>query len=324
MPVTVEVPVDKWAGKVLEVVLGATAAEGGSRTSTVVVGGESTLPFLTFEGAIPNAPIVAVEVQDVEPTDWSPVLLEAWGAAVKDPVAWAQKAVELGAKVIALKLRSADPDGQNASPAEAAATVKKVLAAVGVPLIVYGPGQPEKDNDVLVAVAEATAGERLALGICEQSNYRTIVAACLGNGHIAVARAPIDVNMQKQLNILIGDMGLPLDRILMDPTTGGLGYGIEYTYSVMERLRYGALQGDRMTQLPMINTVGEEAWRQKEAKASEGVPEVWGDVATRGVAWEVLTATSMLEAGSDIVVLRHPQSVGTINGVIAKLMGNPA
>jgi acetyl-CoA decarbonylase/synthase complex subunit delta len=187
-----------------------------------------------------------------------------------------------------------------------------------------GPGQPEKDNDVLVAVAEATAGERLALGICEQSNYRTIVAACLGNGHIAVARAPIDVNMQKQLNILISDMGLPLDRILMDPTTGGLGYGIEYTYSVMERLRYGALQGDRMTQLPMINTVGEEAWRQKEAKAAEGVPEVWGDVATRGVAWEVLTATSMLEAGSDIVVLRHPQSVDIVNGVIAKLMGNPA
>lgn len=241
-----------------------------------------------------------------------------------DPVAWAQKAVELGAKVIALKLRSADPDGKNTSPAEAAVVVKNVLAAVSVPLIVYGPGQPEKDNDVLVAVAEATAGERLALGICEQSNYRTIVAACLGNGHVAIARAPIDVNMQKQLNILISDMGLPLERVLMDPTTGGLGYGIEYTYSVMERLRYGALQGDRMTQLPMMNTVGEEAWRQKEAKAAEGVPEAWGEVSSRGVAWEVLTATSMLEAGSDIVVLRHPQSIAIVNGVIAKLMGAQA
>ncbi|MHB1416050.1 MAG: pterin-binding domain-containing protein, partial [Chloroflexota bacterium] len=194
MPVSVEVPTEKWAGKVIEVKLGATKEEGGSRASTVTVGGETTLPFLTFEGSMPHAPVVAVEVQDVEPTDWSPVLLEAWGEAAKDPVVWAKKAVDLGAKIIALKLRSADPDGQNATPAEAAATVKKVLEAVGVPLIVYGPGQAEKDNDVLVAVAEAAAGERLALGICEQSNYRTIVAACLGNGHIAIGRAPIDVN----------------------------------------------------------------------------------------------------------------------------------
>jgi len=324
MPVTVEVPIEKWAGKVIEVKLGATKEEGGSRTSTVIVGGETTLPYLTFEGAMPHSPVVAAEVWDTEPTDWSPALLEAWGDVVKDPAEWAKKAVDLGAKLVALKLRSADPDGQNASPAEAAAGVKRVLAAVGVPLLVYGPGQADKDNDVLVAVAEAAAGERLALGLCEQSNYRTIVAACLGNGHLAIGRAPIDVNMQKQLNILISDMGLPLDRVLMDPTTGGLGYGIEYSYSVMERLRYGALQGDRMTQLPLINTVGEEAWRQKEAKVSEGVPEAWGDVASRGLAWETLTATAMLEAGSDIVVLRHPRSIGTINGVIAKLMGNPA
>jgi acetyl-CoA decarbonylase/synthase, CODH/ACS complex subunit delta len=321
MPVTVEVPTEKWAGKVIEVKLGATKEEGGSRAGTITVGGETTLPFLTFEGSIPNPPVIAAEVWDVEPADWSPVLIEAWGSAVKDPVAWAQKAASLGAKLIALKLRSTDPDGQNASPADAAAMVKRVLAAVDLPLLVYGPGQAEKDNEVLVAVAEAAAGERLALGLCEQSNYRTIVAACLGNGHIAIGRAPIDVNMQKQLNILMSDMGLPLDRILMDPTTGGLGYGIEYTYSVMERLRFGALQGDRMTQLPMINTVGEEAWRQKEAKAAEGVPEAWGELAKRGLSWEVLTATSMLEAGSDIVVLRHPNSIGIVNGVIAKLMG---
>ena len=324
MPVTVEVPTEKWAGKVIEVQLGATQAEGGSRGAAVVVGGEATLPFLSFEGAIPNPPVVAVEVVDVAPADWSPVLLSAWGDAVKDAATWAKQAEALGAKLIALRLRSADPDGQNASPAEAAASVKRVLAATSLPLIVYGPGQPEKDNDVLVAVAEAAAGERLALGIAEQSNYRTMVAACLGNGHVVIGRAPIDVNMQKQLNILISDMGLPLDRVLMDPTTGGLGYGLEYTYSVTERLRFGALQGDRMTQLPLINTVGEEAWRQKEAKASEGVPGAWGDLAKRGVAWEVLTATSMLEAGSDILVLRHPDAVRTVNGAIAKLMAKQA
>ena len=149
-------------------------------------------------------------------------------------------------------------------------TVKSVLGAVGVPLIVYGPGVADKDNEVLVAVAEATKGERLALGHCEDKNYRTIVAAALGNGHVVVAYSPIDVNLAKQLNILISDMGLPLDRVLMDPTTGALGYGIEYTYSVMERLRLAALMGDAMTQQPMICNLGEEAWRQKESRARRG------------------------------------------------------
>ena len=131
----------------------------------------------------------------------------------------------------------------------------------------YGPGSADKDNEVLVAVAEATKGEQLALGLCEDKNYRTIVAAALGNGHAVIAQTPIDVNLAKQLNILISDMGLPLERVLMDPNTGALGYGLEYTYSVMERLRLAALMGDTMTQQPMICTVGEEAWRQKEGRA---------------------------------------------------------
>ena len=151
-----------------------------------------------------------------------------------------------------------------------------MLAAVGVPLVVYGPGVADKDNEVLVAVAEATKGEQLALGVCEEKNYRTIVAAALGNGHAVIAQTPIDVNLAKQLNILISDMGLPLERVLMDPNTGALGYGLEYTYSVMERLRLAALMGDAMTQQPMICTVGEEAWRQKEARAADGVPDGLG------------------------------------------------
>ncbi len=174
------------------------------------------------------------------------------------------------------------------------ATVKSVLGAVGVPLVVYGPGVAEKDNEVLVAVAEATKGERLALGLCEDKNYRTIVAAALANGHLVVAFSPIDVNLAKQLNILISDMGLPLDRVLMDPNTGALGYGIEYSYSVMERLRLAALQGDGMTQQPMICNLGEESWRQKEGRATEGVPAAWGASALRGVAWEVTTGLTVL------------------------------
>ena len=168
-----------------------------------------------------------------------------------------------------------------------------MLGAVGVPLIVYGPGSAEKDNEVLVAVAEATKGERLVLGHLRGEELphdrRRLPWATATSSS---ARRPIDVNLAKQLNILISDMGLSLDRVLMDPNTGALGYGVEYTYSVMERLRLAALMGDKMTQQPMICTVGEEAWRQKEARAAEGVPAAWGELATRGLAWEVTTATA--------------------------------
>lgn len=320
VPVTVETPIEKWNGKVREVTLGATAADGGSRKRTVTVGGAATLPFLHFEGATPHRPVIAIQVQDIDPVDWPSALRAAWGDVTKDVVAWAAKAVELGADLVALSLRSAHPDSGNRGPEEIAKTVKDVLGAIEVPLIIYGPGVPDKDNEVLVRAAEVAAGERVAIGLCEQNNYRTIVAACLANGQIAIARAPIDVNIQKQINILMSDMGLPLDRILMDPTTGALGYGLEYSYSVMERLRLSALQGDGMTQMPTICTVGDEAWRAKESKVSEGVPEAWGDFSRRGIVWETITATTLIQAGADIVVLRHPRSVELVKKTIDDLM----
>jgi acetyl-CoA decarbonylase/synthase complex subunit delta len=158
------------------------------------------------------------------------------------------------------------------------------------------------------------------LGICEDKNYRTIAATAMANEHLVQARTPMDVNLAKQLNILISDMGLPAERIIMDPTTGALGYGIEYGYSVMERLRLAALQGDAMTQLPMMVTPGFEAWKAKESKVGEGVPETWGDWAERGVHWETLTAIALVESGADIVVLRHPESVKRVKEAIAELM----
>ena len=322
MPVAVEIPKEKWTGKVREVTLGATSEGGGTRTATITVGGESTLPFLTFEGDMPNPPVVALEVQDRYPEDWSTLLKEVWGDTMRDPAAWAAQAEGYGADLIALKLQSAHTEGDNTDAAHAASTVKAVLAATGLPLIVYGPGQAEKDNEVLVAVAEAAKGERVALGNCEEKNYRTIVAAALAHGHLVVTKTPIDVNLAKQLVILVSDMRLDLDRIVMDPTTGALGYGLEYTYSVMERLRIAALTGDSMTQQPMICTVGEEAWRAKEAKVNEGVPTTWGDWEARSVKWEVITATTLLESGADIVVLRHPESVKQVKKAIASLMAD--
>jgi acetyl-CoA decarbonylase/synthase complex subunit delta len=319
MAVTVEIPKERWTGTIREVTLGATSAEGGSRTKTVTVGGETTLPFLHFEGAMPNPPIIGIEVQDGYPADWSAVLLEAWGDAVKDPAAWAKKAEELGADVIVLKLRGADGDGNPTTGKQAADTIKAVLGATGLPVVVKGPGQAELDNTLLVAVAEAASGERLALGLCEDKNYRTIVAGALAHGHLVVASSPIDVNLAKQLNILITDMRLPLERVLMDPTTGALGYGLEYTYSVMERLRIAALTGDGMTQQPMICFVGEESWRQKESRAVEGVPEEWGDIEKRGITWEIVTASALLESGADILVLRHPKTISVIRDTINRL-----
>ncbi len=319
MPAALQIPKEKWTGKVREVTLGATAAQGGSRKKTVTVGGEHTLPFLTFEGEMPNPPALALEIQDRYPDDWSSVLQDFWGDVLNDPAAWAQKAEEYGADIIALKLQSAHPEGDNTDAAHAADTVKAVLAATGLPLIVYGPGQAEKDNEVLVAVAEAAKGQRIAIGNCEDKNYRTIVAAALANDHLVVAKSPIDVNLAKQLNILISDMRLDLDRILMDPTTGALGYGLEYSYSVMERLRIAALTGDSMTQQPMICTVGEEAWRAKESKVSEGVPSAWGDWQVRSKNWEALTATTLIQSGADIVVLRHPESVKRVREAVGSL-----
>ena len=311
----ITVPVEKWSGKVNEVTLSRQAGKA------VTVGGETTLPFLHFEGAIPHRPVIAIDVEDRQPRGWSPILEAAWGDAMrKGPAAWAKKAVEAGADLVALTLRSADPEGENTGGAQAVETVKGVLAAVDVPLIVYGPGVAEKDNEVLVAVADATPGQRLALGVCEDKNYRTIVATCMANGHVAIAKTPIDVNLAKQLNILFSDMGLPKDRILMDPTTGALGYGLEYTYSVMERLRLAALQGDGMTAMPMILNPGYEAWRFKEAKASEGVPAEWGDLEERAVAWEAITAVSLLHAGADILVMRHPRAVALVKKAIDGLM----
>ncbi|MDO8673551.1 MAG: acetyl-CoA decarbonylase/synthase complex subunit delta [Dehalococcoidia bacterium] len=309
----VEVPTEKWKGKIREVTLG-----GGGR-KTVVVGGESTMPFLHFEGEMPNRPLIAIEIQDCTP-EWPSQLASAWGDALKDPASWARAAAAAGADLIALSLKSAHPDNQNTGAKEAEATVKRVLDAMDLPIMVLGPSVAEKDNEVLVAAADAARGTIIALGNCEEKNYRTIVAACLSSGHVAIAKTPIEINLAKQLNILICDMGLAADRIIVDPTTGALGYGLEYTYSVMERLRLAGLQGDGMTGLPLLVTPGEEAWRQKEARAADGVPEAWGKIENRAILWEAMTATSLLLAGADVVVMRHPRAIELVKATIDKWM----
>lgn len=316
----VEIPKDSWPGEVKTVTIGATAEQGGTRSKTVTVGGEKALPFLNFDAPMPNKPLIALEINSRKPDDWSELLLKEWGEAMDEPGKWAKAAEEAGADLLQLTLSLTGSDGSPTRPEDAVAAVKSVLGSSGLPLLVYGPGQAEADNEMLVPVSDAAKGERVALGLCEDKNYRTIVASALANEHLVVARAPMDVNLSKQLNILIQDMGMPMDRILMDPTTGALGYGIEYGYSVMERLRLAALQGDAMTQLPMVVSVGFETWKTKEAKVGDDVPESWGDWLERSINWETLTAVSLVESGADIVILRHPESVQRVKAAVEELL----
>jgi acetyl-CoA decarbonylase/synthase complex subunit delta len=317
----VQVIKDRNSGKVLNVVLGATKEQGGTRTHTITVGGQTCLPFLHFEGETPNRPIIAMEVCDRVPEEWNDELKAAFSDVIGDPAAWAKKCVEeFGADMVCLRLQSADPDLGASSPEKCVETVKSVLATVGVPLAVIGCGTDEVDNKVISAVAEACAGENLLLGHATQENYNTIAAACMVHKHTLIANSPLDINICKQLNILITEMGLPLDKIVMDPSIGGLGYGMEYAYSIGERGRIGTLQGDKMLALPTIGTVGYEAWKTKEANA--GIDEFpgWGEQAERGVLWEAVTASSLLQSGLDILIMRHPEAVKLVRKNIEDLM----
>lgn len=309
----VEIVKEKWSGRIREVKIGGSNGRKG-----VTVGGATAMPFLDFEGSFPNPPRVAVEIRD-DPSGWPPLLLSAWGDVVKDLGSWAKKAAEVGAEIIALRLTSAHPEAGNTGAEEAKRSVDKVLSAVDLPLIVLGPEVAEKDNEVLVAVSDLARGQRIALGNCVEKNYRTIAAVCISDGHVAIAKSPLDINLAKQLNVMLSDIGVPLDSIIMDPDMGSLGYGMEYAYSIDERLRLAAFMGDAMTAMPIIQYAGMETWRQKEAKVGEGVLLSWGGYEERALTWEELSALTVILAGCDIVVMCHPKPIEHIKATIDRL-----
>ncbi|KPJ61843.1 MAG: acetyl-CoA decarbonylase/synthase complex subunit delta [Planctomycetes bacterium DG_23] len=302
------------------VTIGATTAEGGTREKVIKVGGARTLPFLDFEGEVGERPVVAMDVLDMVPEDWPEALAAAHRDAWDDPGKWAKKCVEeYGADLICIKLDGTHPDKGDKSPEEAVEAVTKVKEAVGVPLIVWSAGDDEKDNKVMPKVSQALAGENCLLGTVSEDNYKTLTAVCIADNHNLIALAPIDINIAKQVNILVTDMGFPLERIVMFQTTGALGYGLEYVYSIQERQRLAALAGDKMMQMPMICDVGYESWRAKEAKTpDEDAPE-WGPQADRGTMWETITAVVLLQSGVDILRMRHPRAVEEVKKVIDEL-----
>ncbi|MCX5686974.1 MAG: acetyl-CoA decarbonylase/synthase complex subunit delta [Candidatus Omnitrophica bacterium] len=264
--------------------------EIGKGAGAVKIGGETTLPFLFEEGAMPNKPIVALEILDTDPPG---------------------RPADCGVTLLCVRLAGIHPDNGNKSADDAVKSLKSIAAGAGMPLVITGCGDAEKDNEVLPKVSQAFRGENCLFGIATQNNYKTLAATCLADGHSIIAESPIDINIAKQVNILISDMGFDPKRIVMHPTTTSLGYGMEYVYSIMERARLAAFVGDRMLAMPFILFIGQEVWKTKEAKEA-------GEI--QGINWEISTSVSMLQAGADLLVMRHPEAARGIVKYIDEMM----
>lgn len=308
-------PKETYSGKVYPVHI-------GTDLKAVAFGGENVLPFLAFEGSTPNSPIIACEIQDVPPVDWPEEVQKPYKDVSNDPVSWAKFCQDtLKAKAVALRLVGTHPDRENRSPEDAAKTVKDVLSAIDVPLIILGSNHAEKDSSVLVAAAETAKDKNCVIGKAQEANYKTIAAAAMANNHKLIAMSELDINLSKQLNILITQMGFEKERIITDPMSSALGYGLEYTYSVMERIRLAALaQNDVTMQQPILGDIGMYVWKVKETQASEADLPQWGDLSMRGVAWEAATATAFLIAGAELLIMRHPKAVEAVEKVIEELV----
>ncbi|GBE06120.1 corrinoid/iron-sulfur protein small subunit [bacterium BMS3Abin10] len=309
------VPKESFNGKVL-------AVDFGKDEKALAVGGENCLPFLSFEGSIPNRPVIAYEVQDCAPDDWPDTVRNIYKDVSGDPVAWAKYCQdELKAGAIALRLVSTHPDRDDRSAEDAAGTIRDVLAAINVPLIILGSNHIEKDALVLVAAAEAGGGYNCVIGKAQEGNYKTIVAAALAHNHKLIAMSELDINLAKQLNILITQMGFDKEKLITDPMCSALGYGLEYTYSVMERIRLAGLaQNDATMQPPILGDVGMYVWKIKETVASDTDMPEWGALEERGITWEAVTATSLILAGANLLIMRHPRAIQTVNKTIDELV----
>jgi acetyl-CoA decarbonylase/synthase complex subunit delta len=309
------IPKESYSGKVFNVQIGSGA-------KAVTIGGASALPFLAFEGTFPHKPAVALEIMDIAPVDWPATLQKAVGGASATPVQWAKFCQQSGADMVALRLMGTHPDQKNRSAEDAAKTAAEVAAAIDIPLLILGSGHVEKDTQVLQAAAAATRGKNCAIGKAVEENYKTIAAAAMANDHKLIAMSQLDVNLAKQLNILLTQMGFDKERIIMDPMSSALGYGLEYTYSVMERIRLAALlQNDAMMQTPIVCDIGANVWKVKETLAPDAEVPEWGGLEDRALAWESMTASAMITAGADMLIMRHPGAAAKAKELIAELMG---
>jgi acetyl-CoA decarbonylase/synthase complex subunit delta len=307
-----DAPTD-WSGTIGRVQLGATSKEGGTRAISYAIGGNTGLPFIEPNEGL-TRPLVAYELCD-DPLFWPALVVERLGETITDLGAWTTLAErELGADLVRLYLTSTKKRGFEEFET-VGETVKTTLSATGLPLIVEGPNEPSIESEVFRRVGEAGQGERLLLGTAEAARYRSVAAAALAYHHAVIAQSPIDVNLAKQLNILLREIGVPQEQIVIDPYTGALGYGFEYSYSAMERIRYAALKGDGDLAMPMISSAP-DSLTIKEVR--DALP---GDGPRTAVAWEVATGLAAAAAGAAIVCVRHPDSVAPLKAAIGATWG---
>ena len=308
-----EIPKTPYNGRIKQVKLGK-----GDRA--VTIGGETAYPFYLFEGEMPNLPKIAMEVWDCPPEDWAEAALEPFHGVTDDPVAWAKKCInDYGAEMIALQLVSTDPNGLDRGAEEAAEVVKKVADAIDVPLIVWGTANQDKDTEVLRNVSEICQGKNLIIGPVAEGNHKRIGASAIGYHHTVISSTPMDINLSKQLVILLGNLGVPDEQIVVDPTTSSIGYGIEYGYSVMERMRMAGLtQQDEKLQVPIICNIAKEVWKTKEVRLPDNEDNM-GDAKKRGILMEAMSATVLLLAGADVLIMRHPEAIKLVKEMIAEL-----
>ncbi len=311
-------PIETYPGRVVEVKLGATKGEGGTRGKSIIIGGETTPAFYTFERPTPYPPAIAVDVFDMEVPLAKAVKMHVKDV-IGDPAAWAKLAVEkFGADLITIHLISIDPLQKDAKPREAVKTVEAVAQAVDVPLIIGGCGDPVKDAEVFEAVAETFAGERFLISsVTRDMDIERCANFIKKNGHVALAFTPMDLNLARELNRKLYDY-LPKEDIVMDLTTAALGYGLDYAFTNMERARLAALMGDTELAHPMSSGTT-NAWAAREAWMKMA-PE-WEPRELRGPMWEVITALTLLLAGVDLFMMMHPAAVKTVKDVIRQLMG---
>jgi len=313
-----KVPTDhytvNYSGKIRETSLGNGA-------QIVKVGGEATMPFQLYEGAMPNKPLIAMDVLDVKPDEWPDSLARHFAGVMDNPVEWAKKCVaDYQAEAICLSMVSTDPNGLNRSAAEAAKMAAEVIKNIEVPVILWGCGNADKDTETLREITAMIGDKKVCLAPLSDANYRSIGATAMAFQHSMVAASPIDVNLAKQLNILLENLGVSLDGVLIDPSIGALGYGIEYTYSVMERIRLAAMtQKDEKLQVPFICNLGREVWKTKETRMASD--NMIGDQERRGVLLEAITASCMLMAGGEVLIMRHPQAISLTKAMIDGLIG---
>ena len=294
----------------------------GTGDNAIVIGGQNVLPFYTFDAPIENAPKIGVEVSDLA-ASWDVPGLKEFYAGCETMADYAKKAETIeGADFICLNFLGADPNGANRSVADCVADAKAVAEVVTKPIVVMGCKNMEKDGELLAAIAEALAGKNVLFMSAKNENYKTVGASvALANGQKLGAETADDINLAKQLNIMLKGLNVNPASVVMDIGTAAVGYGYEYAASTFDRIRLAALaQGDADLQMPILAAVCNDTWGVKESTASEDDEPAWGCREERAISMEVATAAADLTGGADAVVLRHPASVATVKKFIAELI----